>query len=111
MDEVNSFVESACMQIIAAAGNAKSLFIEACDDANKNDVESAKAKIAEAKESLEEAHKVHLELITKEANNELGEVKLLLVHAEDQMMSSEIYEIMANKFVDLSIALSKLNVK
>ena len=104
MDDVNSFLENACMSIIAGAGYAKSLFIEAIDNCNKGEIEEAKARIAEAREALEEAHKSHFELITKEANNELGEVKLLLVHAED-----EIYDTLANKFVDLSIMLSSLN--
>ena len=50
---------------------------------------SAKAKCYEALQAVK-AHKVHTQLIQKEANNEAVTPTLLLIHAEDQLMNAEI---------------------
>ena len=64
-----------CMQIITNTGSAKSSYIE--------------------------AHEVHTSLIQKEASGEKTEFSLILMHAEDQMASTEMAKVMAREFIEL----------
>lgn len=85
--------------IISSAGNARSLFIEAIDCAEEKNYELAEQKIIEAKENFINAHKIHLNLLSDEMNNDKSSVSLLLLHAEDQLMSAEAFSILAEKFI------------
>lgn len=89
-----------CMQIISAVGTARSEYIEAIRLAKDNKIEEAKAKIEEGEKIFLEGHHAHSSLLTKEANGELS-VGLILIHAEDQLMSAETLKIVATEFIDL----------
>jgi Phosphotransferase system cellobiose-specific component IIA len=80
--------------IISAAGAARSLFIEAMRDIRKGNLENAEKRIEEGKEEFNKAHLEHAALIQKEAAGDKVEMDLLLVHAEDQIMSTETVLIM-----------------
>lgn len=82
-------LELACFQLISKAGAAKSLCFESLKYANEKQFAVAREKISEAKEIFIEAHTVHSQLITKEAQGDSTTVTLLLLHAEDQLMSAE----------------------
>ena len=56
------------------SGAAKSCFVEAIQAAKKGLFEDAKAKLVEAEEAFVEAHKIHAELIQKEASGEKTEI-------------------------------------
>ena len=47
------------------------------------------------------AHQAHAELITNEANGNKTDVTLLLLHAEDQIMSAETIKIMALEMIEM----------
>ena len=57
--------------------------------------------IKEGEELFVQGHTAHAQLITEEANGNKTEVQLLLVHAEDQLMSAEAFGILAKEFVEL----------
>jgi len=94
-------LELICFQIISAVGTAKSMYIEAIQEAKKGDFEKATELIAEGSKMYAEGHHAHAKLIQQEANGNKTEVSLLLLHAEDQMMSAETIKIMAEEFIDL----------
>ena len=71
-------MELICFQLIANSGAAKSSFVEAIQAAKKGLFEDAKAKFVEAEEAFVEAHKIHAELIQKEASGEKTEFSLLI---------------------------------
>lgn len=48
-----------------------------------------------------EAHHAHASLIQKEAAGEKSEFSLLLMHAEDQLMTTETLKIVAEEFIEL----------
>ena len=98
-------IELTCFKIIAAVGSARSCYIEAMRLARDGKIEEAKAKIAEGENEFVEAHKAHGELITEEANGNKTEVCLLLLHAEDQLMSAETIKIIAEENIELCIKL------
>lgn len=95
-------MELICFQIISSVGMARGSFIEAIDYACDGKYDEAEEKIKEGDEFFHQGHIAHAELIQKEASGEKQEVVLLLVHAEDQLMSAESFKILAEKFITLN---------
>lgn len=83
-------LENVSFQIISYAGSAKAKCHEALQAVKAGDFEKAELLLKEGQELFIEAHKVHTQLIQKEANNEAVTPTLLLIHAEDQLMNAEI---------------------
>lgn len=104
-------LELSCFQIIASAGMAKSSFIEAIKEARKSDFIKAKACIDKGDEYFTEGHNIHNELIQQEAGNEKISPNLLLLHAEDQLMSVETCKIMANELIETYQRIAALECK
>lgn len=88
-------------QMISAAGAAKSKYIEAISVAREGNFEEAHKIMKEGSECFVEAHRVHAELLSTEATGVNSEVSLLLVHAEDQMMSAETFRTVAEEIIML----------
>ena len=95
-------IEMICFSIISNVGMARAAYIEAIDLANEGKFEEAEEKIEEGNKFFVEGHHSHTELIQKEAGGDGVNVNLLLVHAEDQMMSAESFKILAEKFIQLN---------
>jgi PTS system cellobiose-specific IIA component len=111
---MNAELEMAIFGIISASGEAKSTSLAAINSAKNGDIAGAKEKLLEVKKYKQMAHEHHSNLVQKEAqqmldkeNAKFGDnkedfyVSLLLVHAEDQMMSAETIEILAKEMIDL----------
>ncbi|MFV0479044.1 MAG: PTS lactose/cellobiose transporter subunit IIA [Anaerorhabdus sp.] len=94
-------LELSCFKIISAVGEAKSDYIEAMRKARDNRLEEARECLVKGKAISIEGHKAHAELIQKEANGEDVKVNLLLLHAEDQLMTAETVYIMAEEIIEL----------
>ena len=94
-------MELISFQIISAVGTARSMYIDAIEEAKKGNIEQARKLIEEGEEIFVEGHKAHAGLIQQEANGESVIPQLLLVHAEDQLMSAEAFKIIAEQFIDL----------
>lgn len=103
MDEL----ELKCFEIITNVGSARSFYIEGIKHAKQGDFEKARASIKEGEQAYKDGHHAHTDLIQKEANGEPVTVSLLLLHAEDQLMSAESFKIVANEFIDLYEKLAK----
>ena len=93
-------LELACFEIISNVGTAKSCYINAIHKAKEGDYEEGNKMYAEG-------HKAHVEMIQKEASGESVETCLLLIHAEDQMMSAETFQVLAGEFIDLCKMINK----
>lgn len=83
-------LENVSFQIISYAGSAKAKCYEALQAVKAGDFKKAEELLKEGQELFIEAHKVHTQLIQKEAGNEKVEPTLLLIHAEDQLMNAEL---------------------
>lgn len=94
-------LELVAFQIISAVGTARSFFIEAIHSAKEGKFEEAHSKIEEGQKMFTEGHHGHSELIQKEASGEKNELSLLLIHAEDQLMSAEAFGILAEEFISV----------
>jgi PTS system cellobiose-specific IIA component len=94
-------LELICFQIISAVGTAKSMYIEAVQEAKQGKFDLAQELINDGSKMYAEGHHAHAKLISQEAQGNKTEINLLLLHAEDQMMSAETIKIMAEEFIDL----------
>ena len=94
-------IELVCFEMIAANGSARSYFMEAIEAAKEGDFEEAEKLMEEGEKMLAEGHHAHGGLLTQEASGDKVKVDLLLVHAEDQMMSAETFRIMAKEIIDI----------
>lgn len=103
MDEI----ELLCFQIISNVGAAKSLYIEAMHKSRENEFDEAYKLIEEGQIIYSEGHKAHFELVQKEAAKEDIKLSLLLMHAEDQMMSADTIKVVAEEFIELRKQLNK----
>lgn len=95
--------ESILFEIISYVGSARSSYIEAIEQARHGDFDKSNELIKCGKDQFNEGHHVHMELIQKSACGELDveSYQMLLMHAEDQLMSAEAFGILAEEFIEL----------
>lgn len=94
-------MELISFEIISNVGGAKSCYMEALQLSKQNDIEGARAKIEEGDKLFTQGHHAHYKLVQEEASGSKVDASLLLIHAEDQMMSTETIKILALEFIDL----------
>lgn len=97
-----SKIDMACFEIIANVGSARSCFIEAIDLAGEGKIDEAESRVAEGEQFFLTGHAKHGEMIAQEASGEHVEPSIILIYAEDQLMSAETFKILAGKFIDLA---------
>ncbi|MFZ2755564.1 MAG: PTS lactose/cellobiose transporter subunit IIA [Atopobiaceae bacterium] len=75
-------------EIVAYSGDARSKLLVALKDAKAGDFESADKLVAEAQECLNDAHRTQTELLSGEARGEESEIGMIMVHAQDHLMTT-----------------------
>lgn len=105
-------LELTAFEIISAVGTARSSYIEAIQKAKAGDFDGAKQMITEGDDMFVQGHHAHAKLLQVEAENGQGSaVSLIILHAEDQLMSAEGFKTIALEFIDLYQRLEKLEKK
>ncbi|MBC6973901.1 MULTISPECIES: PTS lactose/cellobiose transporter subunit IIA [unclassified Bacillus (in: firmicutes)] len=94
-------LETQAFHLILHGGNARSCAMEAIDYAKRGEFQEAEAKLQEALQELQEAHRLQTELIQKEAGGDKTEITLLMVHAQDHLMNAITVKELASEFVAL----------
>ncbi len=107
MDEL----ELLCFQIITAAGTARSNYIEAIQEVKKGNSDKANKLMKEGEQQYLQGHEVHSTLLTMEARGEDVKGSILVMHAEDQLMSAETFQIITKEFIDTYRRLIELEQK
>lgn len=102
-------LELISFQIISNVGMAKSLAIEAIRKVREGNYNLAKDKITESSTFMSEAHHAHASLVQKEAAGEKVEFSLILMHAEDQMLSAETIITLASEMIEMYVELKSNN--
>lgn len=100
-------MEEICLTIISNVGTARSDFIEAIQLAKSGEIEEARKLMKQGHENFIKGHQSHAELIALEASGQNIQGGLLLMHAEDQLMSAEGFSILAEEFIDLYIKINE----
>lgn len=93
--------ESISMQLIAAAGDAKGCAFEALTEANDGNFEKAEELLKQATAATLPVHKKQMELITATAQGEEVPIDVLLVHAQDHLMNSELAQDLIRELITL----------
>ena len=94
-------MENIIFSLISYSGEARSLCMEAMSSARQGHFEEAKEKLKSAEECLSNAHKAQTDLIQKEAGGEKTEISLLLIHAQDHLMTSMTLREVALEMLEL----------
>ena len=99
--EENSKYELIAMNIIASAGETRSMCIEALREAREDNFEAAEKLIADAEQTIQMAHKTQMDLLVAEANGEKADISILLIHAQDHFMTSLLALDLAREIIEL----------
>lgn len=94
-------LEMIIMELIVDSGSARSFAMEAIFHAKAGDMNSAQQALEECGEQLVKAHNVQTDLIQKEAGGDPVPVSLLMVHAQDHLMTSMAVRDLAGEIVEL----------
>ncbi|QAA34517.1 PTS lactose/cellobiose transporter subunit IIA [Clostridium manihotivorum] len=97
MEDINSIA----FELILYAGNGRSCAMEAIQEAKKGDLERAEELLKEATTELGKAHGFQTKLIQGEANGESNPVNILLIHAQDHLMTAMTVRDLATEIVEL----------
>ena len=81
-------LEEVVMGLIINSGQARSLAYAALKQAKQGDFAAAKAMMDQSRMALNEAHLVQTKLIEGDAGEGKMKVSLVLVHAQDHLMTS-----------------------
>ncbi|OUP09528.1 PTS lactose/cellobiose transporter subunit IIA [Collinsella sp. An2] len=87
--------------IIASAGQARSLAFESLKAARAGDFETAERLLSESRSAALEAHHQQTNLLSKEAAGEHTPVDVMLVHAQDHLMTAMLAQELIGELVNL----------
>lgn len=94
-------LEEIAMMIITNSGVSKSFTMEALDKAKEKDYEAVEELFKKAEEALRLASQEHFKALKEDMEKGI-DVNILMLHAEDQMMSSETILTLSKKIVELT---------
>lgn len=93
------------MEMISAAGLARSRYLEAVRAAKESDFERVCVLLEEGEECFGNAHEIHAELLASGCGDLLDckstGINLILVHAEDQMMCAETFRALGMELIEI----------
>jgi len=104
-------MEDVIMSIILNAGDARAKSLMALRSARLGDFAQAEEHLKKASESMVLAHEVQTELIRKELAGEEQELTLLMIHAQDHLMTAMAIKDMVCELVDYAKSLSSIVIK
>lgn len=87
--------------IIAVAGEARSLSFRALRAAKAGDFAQADELMEQAKKAGIDAHQKQTDMLVQEANGNHVEVDVLLVHAQDHLMTSMLAQELIVEMIEL----------
>lgn len=94
-------LEQAVMEIIINAGQSRSLCFEALQAARKGDIARAKSLLLEADNFSRQAHHMQTKLIEQDAGEAKQPMTLIMVHAQDHLMTSLLARELSEEIIHL----------
>lgn len=98
---MESSITETAFQIILHAGNGKSNAMEALQEAKVGDFKAAETKLNQANDDIRKAHQFQTKLLRDEANGLANEISIILIHAQDHLMTSMTVRDLAIEMVEL----------
>ncbi|AOL34177.1 PTS lactose/cellobiose transporter subunit IIA [Geobacillus thermoleovorans] len=99
--------EQTVFQLILHGGNGRSYAMEAIAAAKKGEFAEARRLLEQAGAELQAAHGLQTALLQQEASGGQPVVTLLMVHAQDHLMTAITVKDLAAEFVELYEALKR----
>ncbi len=94
-------IEVIAMELVGNAGEARSLAFEALSEAKKGNFDKAQELLEQSKEASLKAHHTQTELICNEADGNKVEIGLLMVHAQDHLMTSILARELITELIEI----------
>ncbi|ARD63428.1 PTS lactose/cellobiose transporter subunit IIA [Kosakonia radicincitans DSM 16656] len=94
-------LEEAVMEIIVNAGQSRSLCFEALRSAREGNIEEARSLLREADGYSRQAHKMQTQLIEQDAGEGRQPMTLIMVHAQDHLMTSLLARELSEEIIQL----------
>ncbi|MBY6797637.1 PTS cellobiose transporter subunit IIA [Clostridium botulinum] len=98
-------MEEMILNIITHSGEARTYAMEAIQYAKKSEFNKAKKSIEKSNEELGFAHSYQTNLIQEEAAGNKAEISLLLIHAQDHLMTTMTLKDLAIELVEVYMRL------
>ncbi|WP_338985381.1 PTS lactose/cellobiose transporter subunit IIA [Spiroplasma endosymbiont of Diplazon laetatorius] len=105
MNEINW--DEISMEMISCIGTSKSNAILAIRAAREKDFEKANELLQEAEVEMAKAHNLHFDIVAKEANGEKLDLKLIFLHAEDQMLTTQAIITLGKEMIEMYKIINK----
>ncbi|WP_106496106.1 PTS lactose/cellobiose transporter subunit IIA [Lentibacillus sp. Marseille-P4043] len=106
--ETTEEMQMLAFTIILHAGNARSNAMEAISLAKAYNFIEARSKIEEADKEFAEAHHEQTKLLQDEASGEKNDVSVILVHAQDHLMTAMTVKDLAIEMIDMYERMQRL---
>jgi len=100
-EAVENDLEEVVMGLIINSGQARSLAYAALKQAKQGDFAAARAMMDQSRLALNEAHLVQTKLIEGDQGEGKMKVCLVLVHAQDHLMTSMLARELVTELIDL----------
>ncbi len=94
-------LEEVVMEIIVNAGQSRSLCFEAIEAARNGNMDEAKSLLAQADNYVYQAHLVQTKLIEQDAGEARQPMTLIMVHAQDHLMTSLLARELSEEIINL----------
>ena len=94
-------LETVAMALIGHAGESKSLAYQALYAAKEGKFDEAAKLMEESGEEMLKSHEIQTNLIIKEASGEKLDTGLIMVHAQDHLMSAILFKDIVKEFIEL----------
>ncbi|EPY2276983.1 PTS lactose/cellobiose transporter subunit IIA [Clostridium sporogenes] len=98
-------MEEMILNIITHSGEARTYAMEAIQYAKNSEFDKAKRSIEKSNEELGLAHSYQTNLIQEEAAGNKAEISLLLIHAQDHLMTTMTLKDLAIELVQVYMRL------
>lgn len=93
--EKKEILENISFQMVSAVNEARSYYLKAVQAARARDFKEAQKLIEYGDDRYTAGHAAHTQLLQMEAAGNITQVNMLIMHAEDQLMSAESYKVLA----------------
>lgn len=94
-------LELTMIEIVALSGDARTKLLTAVKKAKEGDVAAARVLVDDAQELLNDAHNSQTDLLTAEARGEVTTPTVLLVHAQDHLMTTMLLRDVIDALMDI----------
>jgi len=110
-EDLTEKITEIAFEIIAAVGTARGMYMEAIQEAKKGNYDTAHQLMTDGREVFVQGHHAHKDILTMQGAGVKLPMNIFLMHAEDQLMASDSFEVIANEEIELYQQLNELKAK